>query len=114
MLTKAKKMVEIMGDFESTVVPKFIIFLAKKKRLQALPHLAEEYMTTLFETQKIEPVRVWVSQRLSEEQKEEIKEKMKAKTGATDIKLVEEVDNSLIGGFKLEWGFLDPELLVTP
>merc|ERR1712039_1137322 len=99
---------------ESSVVPKFVTFLAKKKRLQALQPVVEEYMTSLYETQNIVPVRVRSAEPLTEEQKEAIKEKMKAKTGASDIKLVCQVDPNLLAGMTIEFGFTDPDVLGTP
>merc|ERR1712060_465704 len=114
MTTKAANMVELMQPLESSVVPKFVTFLAKKKRLQALQPVVEEYMTALYETQNIVPVRVRSAQPLTEEQKEAIKTKMVAKTGASDIKLVCQVDASLIAGLSIEFGFSDPEQLATP
>merc|ERR1712187_553290 len=98
LTTKAANMVELMQPLESSVVPKFVTFLAKKKRLQALQPVVEEYMATLYETQNIVPVRVRSAQPLTEEQMEAIKVKMKAKTGAPDIKLVCQIDASLIAG----------------
>jgi len=112
-VAKAQGMVKMLG-LQSTVVPKFIVFLAKKKRLVALKPLAEEYVNTLYSTQSIAPVRVTSAQRLTAEQAETIKQKMKVKTGAADIKLVQEVDAGLMGGFKVEYGFTDPEGLGTP
>merc|ERR1712050_638778 len=104
-----------MGQpLESEVLPKFVKFLAKKKRLMALQPIVENYMSTLYETQNIVPVRVRSAQPLTEEQKEAIKEKMKAKTGASDIKLVCQIDPSLIAGLSVEYGFVDPEELGTP
>merc|ERR1712187_80764 len=111
LTTKAAGMVELMQPLESSVVPKFVTFLAKKKRLQALQPVVEEYMSALYETQNIVPVRVRSAQPLSEEQKEAIQAKMKAKTGASDIKLVCQVDASLIAGLSVEYGFTDPDLL---
>ena len=52
--------------------------------------------------------------RLSEAQKEKIIEKMKVKCETDSIKLIEEVDGNLISGFKLEWGYIDPEKLDAP
>merc|ERR1712056_116536 len=114
LTTKAAGMVELMQPLESNVVPKFVTFLAKKKRLQALQPVVEEYMSSLYETQNIAPVLVRSAQPLTEEQKEAIKEKMKAKTGASDIKLVCQIDSSLIAGLSVEYGFTDPEQLSTP
>merc|ERR1712032_1185469 len=84
------------------------------KRLQGLQLIAEQYMTMLYNTQNIVPVRVKSAQPLTGEQKEAIKEKMKAKTGASDIKLICQTDPSLIAGFKIEYGFLDQDKAVTP
>merc|ERR1712050_824830 len=104
-----------MGQpLESEVLPKFVKFLAKKKRLMALQPIVENYMSTLYETQNIIPVRVRSAQPLTEEQKEAIKEKMKAKTGASDIKLICQIDAGLIAGLTVEYGFTDPEQLSTP
>merc|ERR1719444_342552 len=104
---KATSMVELMQPLESSVLPKFVTFLAKKKRLQALQPVVDEYMTALYETQNIVPVRVKSAQPLTEE-------KMKAKTGASDIKLVCQIDTTLIAGMTIEYGFTDPEKLETP
>jgi len=113
-LDRARDMIKLMQPLESTVLPKFVIFLAKKKRLMALKPICKEYVASLYFTNSIAPVKVRSAQPLSEEQKEAIKEKMKEKTGAADIKLVAEVDGSLLGGFVIEWGFVDPENLDTP
>merc|ERR1719350_1441617 len=95
-VTKARNMIKMMPDLESTVMPKFIVFLAKKRRLGALEQILDEYMSTLYETQNIVPVVVRTYVRLSDTQKDTIKEKMKAKTGASDIKLIEVIDNTLL------------------
>merc|ERR1712039_573458 len=57
MVRKASAMVELMQPLESTVLPKFVTFLAKKRRLQALSLVADMYMGTLYDTQKIVPVK---------------------------------------------------------
>lgn len=71
-------------------------------------------MNTVYKTQRIEPVIIRCATILTEEQKNRIKDKMKAKTGATDIKLICEHKPSLRAGFQMEWGFTDPEALLTP
>jgi len=113
-LTKGKQLIEIMGPFQSTVMPKFIVFLAKKKRLMAVRKVCIEYVKTLYFTQSIAPVKVTSADRLSEDQKNEIKAKMTARIGVQDVKLIEEVDGGLLAGFKVEWDFLDPEKLYCP
>eukprot|EP00421_Protoceratium_reticulatum_P019334 CAMPEP_0168380048 /NCGR_PEP_ID=MMETSP0228-20121227/12157_1 /TAXON_ID=133427 /ORGANISM="Protoceratium reticulatum, Strain CCCM 535 (=CCMP 1889)" /LENGTH=299 /DNA_ID=CAMNT_0008393097 /DNA_START=49 /DNA_END=948 /DNA_ORIENTATION=+ len=113
-IDKAQGMIKLLQPLESDVTEKFITFLAKKKRLMALKPICNEYVTSLYDKQSIAPVVVRSAQRLTPEQIESVKEKMKAKTGAADIKLVCEVDAGLLGGFIIEWGFPDPENLATP
>merc|ERR1719198_547631 len=112
-IQKAQGMIKLFQPLESTVLPKFITFLAKKKRLLALKPLCMEYVSELYNMQEIVPVKVTSSSRLSAAQIEAIKEKMKAKTGASDVKLVQAIDASLLGGFVVEWGFSDPENMDT-
>eukprot|EP00929_Paragymnodinium_shiwhaense_P007920 TRINITY_DN111845_c0_g1_i1.p1 TRINITY_DN111845_c0_g1~~TRINITY_DN111845_c0_g1_i1.p1 ORF type:complete len:315 (-),score=89.49 TRINITY_DN111845_c0_g1_i1:143-1021(-) len=111
---KAAGLIKMMAPLESSVFPKYVTFLAKKKRLGMLKDVLEFYMKDLYTQQKIEPVRVKVAQRLSPEQQETIKEKMKAKTGAADIKLVQEISTELVAGFVLEWAFTDPDMMTCP
>ncbi|CAE8597629.1 unnamed protein product [Polarella glacialis] len=109
----SKKLVETMGNMKSTVVPKFVTFLAKKKRLISLKKIVNQFVTTLYQQQSIAPVTVKSAQRLTEAQQASIKAKMKAKLGVQDIKLIQEVDASLLAGFFLEWGYVDPEAEVA-
>jgi len=114
LLDKARGTTKLLAPFESTVMEKFIVFLAKKKRLMALKPICREYVASLYFTQSIAPVVVRSAQRLTEEQAEAVKEKMKEKAGCSAVKLVNEVDGSLLAGFVIEWGFTDPENLVAP
>ncbi|CAJ1337295.1 unnamed protein product [Effrenium voratum] len=111
---KAQQTVELLKPLKSTVMPKFIVFLAKKRRLKGLKVIMFEYAQSMYFQQSITPVKVTSAQRLSEGQLEKIKEKMKGKVGTTDVKLVPEVDPTLIGGFTLEWGYTDPVNLYAP
>eukprot|EP00930_Biecheleria_cincta_P047574 TRINITY_DN32_c0_g2_i1.p1 TRINITY_DN32_c0_g2~~TRINITY_DN32_c0_g2_i1.p1 ORF type:complete len:255 (+),score=56.65 TRINITY_DN32_c0_g2_i1:91-855(+) len=113
-LDKGHLIKELMGPYQSTVMPKFIVFLAKKKRLMSLRKVCTEYVQTLYFTQSIAPVKVTAADKLSEEQKNEIKDRMKARLGVQDVKLVVVVDGGLLAGFKVEWGYLDPEKLYCP
>merc|ERR1712061_755977 len=92
----------------------FVVFLAKKKRLMSLKVIAQEFVGQLYDQQSIAPFKVVCAERLTEEQLEGIKEKMKEKTGASDIKMIVFVYPGLLGGFTVEWGFPDPEDLSTP
>jgi len=110
-LEQAEVTLKKLGPWESTVFPKFVTFLAKKRRLGNLQEICESYIANLYIQQSIAPVVVTAAQQLTDQQAETIKDKIKKKIGAADIKLVTRIDNSLISGFKIEWGFQDPEKL---
>eukprot|EP00434_Breviolum_minutum_P023611 symbB.v1.2.020826.t1/scaffold1727.1/size109917/2 len=111
---KAKETVELLKPLQSTVMPKFIVFLAKKNRLNGLKTICFEYVQSMYYTQSITPVTVRVAQRLTEPQMEKVKEKMKQKAGTKDVKLIMEVEPNLIGGLQVEWGYTDPQKRKAP
>jgi len=104
---------EMMG-LESTVLPVFFRFLAKKRRFNGLSMIADNYMDNLYQQQSWVPVRVISAQTLTEEQKDAIKTKMMKITGADDIKMVTKIDGDLLGGFKIEYNFLDCDSMSDP
>jgi len=110
MLEEAKALEEGMGPWESTVFPKFMTFLAKKRRLKSMRAICEEYVSHLYERESIEPVTVFSAAPLSDEQVDKIKSKMQEKLQVRDIKLIQNVEPNLLGGFKIEWGYDDPEV----
>mmetsp|Transcript_11368 Transcript_11368/g.12545 ORF Transcript_11368/g.12545 Transcript_11368/m.12545 type:complete len:101 (-) Transcript_11368:172-474(-) len=73
-----------------------------------------EYVQAMYFVQSITPVRVTSAQRLTEDQLAKIKQKMISKAGTKDVKLVAEVDENLIGGLTVEWGYTDPVQLYAP
>merc|ERR1711879_590754 len=111
---KANLIIELLQPLESTVLPKFLVFLAKKKRMMSLKKIVQQYVQTLYISQSVAPVRVISASVLTEEQKDAIKEKMKKKLEVDDIKLICEYDNSLLGGFKVLYGYTDPDRLLVP
>jgi len=111
---KCEKMKEVLGPFQSTVVPKFMDFLQKKLRLEQLPAIATEYVNELYFKQDIAPVKVTTAQELTPEQKDSLVAKMKQKTGAADIKMKYQVDENLRGGLLVEWKFQDPDNMDDP
>lgn len=114
---KGKELCKLWAPLESTVFPKFVLFIAKKKRLAMMSckdGVFDQYMLDQYKTQNIMPVRVQSAKRLTEAQKEKIITKMIAKTGASDIKLVLEVLPALKAGLTIEWAFTDPDVMVSP
>merc|ERR1719291_1260956 len=109
MLEEASAISNGMGPWESTVFPKYITFLAKKRRFKSLRAICEEYVQHLYNRESIEPVTVTSAAKLTDEQVEKIKTKMAEKLEVRDIKLIQKVDVKLLSGFKIEWGYTDPE-----
>jgi F-type H+-transporting ATPase subunit delta len=109
ILEEADTIVSSMGPWESTVFPKFITFMAKKRRLKQLKPLCQEYVQHLYARESIEPVTVFSAAPLTDEQVDKIKAKMAAKLQVRDIKLIQKIDMGLLSGFKIEWGYTDPE-----
>jgi len=105
---------KLFGPYESDILPKYIGFLAKKRRLPQMPQILEHFMVEVYEQQGIEPVNAIVATPLTEEQAEAIKAKMKAMLKATDIKLNVKVDPSLMAGMIVEYGYDDPEDVSDP
>jgi len=113
-LKRAEIMKDLLKPLESEVTGKFITFLAKKRRLKGLPQIVEFYVNSLYREESIEPVVVTSAEELSAEQLDTIKEKMKEKTGASEIKIIAKTDPALLGGFIVQWSFMDPDNLETP
>lgn len=111
---KAEELCKLWAPLESTVFPKYVSFLAKKRRLEMLRGVFDQYMIDQYRNQRIMPVRVQSAKRLSQAQKDKIIAKMAAKTGASDIKLVVEILPALKAGLTIEWGFTDPDVMTSP
>ncbi|CAE7213386.1 atpH, partial [Symbiodinium necroappetens] len=73
---QAEALIKLVQPLQSSVVPKFIVFLAKKNRLRGLKAICLEYVQSLYYRQSITPVTVRVAQRLTADQLEKLKEKM--------------------------------------
>jgi len=112
-LQRADGLCELM-KFESTVMPKFVKYLAKKKRFKSLKAIITHYMKSQYVESSIAPVTVTSAQKLNEEQVSKIKDKMKAKIGCKDVKLIVNTDAGLLAGLTVEWGYVDPILLDAP
>merc|ERR1712232_232956 len=96
------------------VVPKSIVFTAKKMRFEQLLEISQEYVKGLYKSQGIKPVKVITADPLTPEQKAAVTEKMKVKAKARDIKLKCVTDGGIMGGMRIEWDFLDPDQLICP
>merc|ERR1712129_180485 len=78
-LKRAEIMKDMLKPLESEVTEKFITFLAKKRRLKGLPQIVQFYVNSLYREESIEPIVVTSAVKLSDEEKNTIKQKMKEK-----------------------------------
>jgi len=108
LVTKdAKKNVvkDILGEQISESTLKFLLLLVDRGRIEVLEQIAQKFLELSYKQESIEIAKVTSSIKLSAEQQQQIAEKLKAITGAKQIKLALKVDPELIGGFTIEVGF---------
>merc|ERR1712039_887072 len=110
-LEKVNLFMKYSSKMESTVLPAFLKFLAKRQRLMSLNRILKEYVQRVYYNSSITPLKCYTSESLTDEQKAKICAKMKKRLGCDDVKLICIVDKSLLGGFKLEYNFTDPDTL---
>jgi len=107
LVTKdAKKNVvkDILGEQISDNTLKFLLLLVDRGRIEVLEQVAQKFLELSYKQESIEIAKVTSSVKLSAEQQQQIAEKLKAITGAKQIKLALKVDPELIGGFTIECG----------
>jgi F-type H+-transporting ATPase subunit delta len=78
--------------------------LVDRGRIEVLEQIAQKFLELSYKQESIEIAKVTSSIQLSAEQQQKIAEKLKAITGAKQIKLALKVDPELIGGFTIEVG----------
>ena len=102
----AKKSVvkDILGEQISESTLKFLLLLVDRGRIEVLEQIAQKFLELSYKQESIEIAKVTSSIQLSAEQQQKIAEKLKAITGAKQIKLALKVDPELIGGFTIEVG----------
>ena len=102
----AKKTVvkDILGEQIGGSTLKFLLLLVDRNRIQVLESIAQKFLELSYKQESIEIAKITSSIQLSAEQQKEIAEKLKAITGAKQIKLALKVDPQLIGGFTIEIG----------
>ena len=97
----------IKSIFAENVDPKtvkFMMVLCDRGRIEYLSSIVETALTLAYKKASIEMASVTSSIKLSSSQEKDLIEKLKKMTGAKEIKLESKVDESLIGGFKVQIG----------
>jgi F-type H+-transporting ATPase subunit delta len=100
---KKQKVIRILtGDRGNPLTLSFILLLVRKRREAHIPDIAFEFIELFKERHGILTVTVKSPVRVTEEIRKQIVETMKKYSDAR-IDIVEEIDESLIGGFVLCW-----------
>nr|BDA98996.1 ATP synthase CF1 delta subunit [Rhodomonas sp. NIES-2332] len=91
------------GNVDANTV-KFMMVLCDRGRIEYLDAIAETALVLAYKQASIEIAYVTSSVKLSSAQTEALVDKLKAMTKADQIKLELNVDEALIGGFKVQIG----------
>ena len=81
---------------------KFLIILINKKRINLLQAVIDNYLNLVYQLASIKMVEISTAFAFTNKQKNELIKKLKELTKAREIRLVINIDPSLIGGFLIK------------
>ena len=81
---------------------KFLMILVDRGRINLLNAVIKAYLEFVYETASIKTVEVFTATPFNDTQKDKLIQKLKELTNAREIRLVVNVDSSLIGGFLIK------------
>jgi len=81
---------------------KFLIILINKKRINLLQAVIDKYLDLVYQLASIKMVEISTAFAFTNKQKNELIKKLKELTKAREIRLVINIDPSLIGGFLIK------------
>jgi F-type H+-transporting ATPase subunit delta len=88
----------------SELTSSFISLLIRKGREINLPEIADTFISQYKEVKEIHIAKLTTATPVSEEVKQEIVDQVKRQLNITNIELISEVDENLLGGFVLQIG----------
>ena len=103
-VTKKKVIKDVLGEQISSRTLTFLMLLVDRNRIAFLDSVAQKFLELSYKKDSIEIAKITSSIQLSGQQQKDLAEKLKAMTGAKQIKLALRVDPKLIGGFTVEVG----------
>ncbi len=81
---------------------KFLMILVDRNRISFLSAIINTYLELVYETASIKTIEVSTAVSFNDSQKDKLIQKLKELTNAREIRLVINVDSSLIGGFLIK------------
>nr|YP_010873167.1 ATP synthase CF1 subunit delta [Nemalion vermiculare]WGV34386.1 ATP synthase CF1 subunit delta [Nemalion vermiculare] len=85
-------------------VVNFILLLVDRKRITYLSNILEKYLDLSYSLNSFVMANVYSSVQLTDEQQNNLKDKLKSMTGKANVKLDISVDRYLIAGFTVQIG----------
>lgn len=101
-----KKMEVVLKAFHasiSEITENFIGILMRKNRESYLPEIIDEFINQYNAFMEITPVKITTAQQISPEMQSTIIDKLKSTAGLKQVELSTEIDETLIGGYILQW-----------
>jgi F-type H+-transporting ATPase subunit delta len=104
--SESKKSVlnQILGDSVHPYTRKFLLLLVDRRRIFLLEGIAREFQALLRKLNQTVLAEVSSVKELTDEQKQVLKDKVKALTGARQVELETRLDPDLIGGVVIKIG----------
>lgn len=94
---------EIFRDKLSTITTEFMNILMRKNREAYLPEIIDAFLKQYNQHKNITEVKVTTAQAISSEMQNEIINRLRSQAGLKEIELSSTIDESLIGGYVLQW-----------
>lgn len=101
---KKKVLTQIFTPQISDFVLKFLFVLIDRRRIAVLSIVIEKYLDLAYEVEETIVTEISVVSNLTELQQSDLIEKIKIMTAGKKVKLITNIDPSLIGGFILKIG----------
>jgi len=81
---------------------KFLMVLVNRRRINLLQSVITSYLKLVYETASIKTIEILTASSFTDAQQEMLIQKLKELTNAREIRLIVDVDSSLIGGFLIK------------
>lgn len=101
---KKEVLEELFGDQVHDFVLNFLLVLVDKRRISLLSTIIKKYLELTYKLESITVTELLSAVELTEVQQKELIDKIKVITKSNNVKLVSNVDSSLIGGFMVKIG----------
>jgi F-type H+-transporting ATPase subunit delta len=102
--TKKAVLTQVFGDSLDPMVKNFLMLLADRRRISFLEGICQKYQSLLRKLNQVVLAEVTSTVELNDGQKQTIREKVIAMTGARQVDIETHIDPELIGGIIIKVG----------